>query len=201
MHANSSLLRRDPTWRPYRHMDLQRLPLVWQSWLGETGSLTQRLRSEYGEISVEILQQGWRQAFASERRLLPGPDQRLWLREVVLSVPHRPLIVARTVIPAMTIRNTQHRLLRLGNRPLGDVMFRAPSLTRAARQWTIVPVYAWRAGVQGTWKTPVCGRRTLYRMAGQPLLVSEFFLPALWQTFLQNGDTKTPFQKLMTSAC
>jgi len=189
MNANSSLLRRDPLWRPYRRMDLQRLPLVWQSWLDETGSLTQRLRGEYGDITVEVLQQGWRRAFASERRFLPGPDrQRLWVREVVLSAQHRPLIVARTVIPAMTIRNTQHRLLRLGNRPLGDVMFRAPSLTRAARQWTTVPVHVWRTGVQGTWKTPVYGRRTLYRMAGQPLLVSEFFLPALAQGFAQSGD-------------
>lgn len=100
----------------------------------------------------------------------------------MLSTGNTPLIIARTVIPARTLRGTQRILSNLGNRPLGEVIFAYPKLQRLEMELTRIDQSNWSA--QLTAKVPVpralWGRRTVYAVQHRQLLVTEYFLPTLF---------------------
>jgi chorismate--pyruvate lyase len=156
--------------------------------LNETGSLTKRLRSHFGaRLKVRILFHYWKPAFIDESRLLQVPYRRYQLiREVVLQVDQRPLVLARTVLPEATIRIAHRNLSHLGSRPLGEVIFSYPDLERRLRQFSRAQQTDWsqRASLEFGIETPLWGRRTIYAIHRQPLLVSEFFFPEWIQSKL-----------------
>ena len=153
------------------------------SWLTESGSLTKRLRSVYGDkLSVQILYHDWKPAFIDECRLLNLPTQRYQLiREVLLHADSKPLVLARTVLPEATIRIAHRNLSHLGTRPLGEVIFAYPDLERRHRQFTYTSNKPWSALALQDYSlaAAIWGRRTVYAIHHQPLLVSEYFLPGL----------------------
>ena len=154
-----------------------------QSWTYESGSLTQRLRDIYGTgIAVKILLQRWQTPFLSERRLLKLPEHHFNLtREVLLHINGKPLILARTIIPASTIKVVKSNLSHLGNRPLGEVIFSYPKLERIAMDVALISPATWTqpAIAEAAIDQPIWGRRTVYAIAHKHMLVSEFFLPEI----------------------
>lgn len=142
--------------------------------------MTQRLRSVFGHgVTVKILYHAWKPAFVDESRLLAMPIRRYQLiREVLLHVDGKPLVLARTVLPEATIRIARRNLSHLGTRPLGEVIFAYPDLERRRRDYCRVAPHDWLAPIRDEYPlvSPVWGRRTLYAIHAQPLLVSEFFL-------------------------
>jgi chorismate--pyruvate lyase len=181
--ANSFLFNREPLWLENRQGVRHKLPVNVQSWAYESGSLTKRLRSRYGDaVAVKVLLQRWGQPFLSERRLLNLPEHRYSLiREVLLHANGKPLILARTIIPVGTIKAANSNLSHLGNRPLGEIIFSYPKLERIAMDVALVKPATWTpsaialAGIdQALW-----GRRTVYAIAHKQMLVSEFFLPEI----------------------
>jgi chorismate--pyruvate lyase len=149
--------------------------------LHEDTSLTQRLRDEWGMVSVKVLFECWQVPFLSERKRLQLPENRLCLvREVVLVSGNTPLIMARTIIPQATLMATHGNLAKLGTRPLGEILFSSPSLER---QWLgvshILPDNLKLAQCPVLVDQPLWGRLTRYSIKKQPMLVSEFFLPSL----------------------
>jgi chorismate--pyruvate lyase len=175
----SRLFKHEPRWLSANHNLRKSLPISLQSWLNESESLTQRLRNQFENIHVQVLFEKQQTPFLTEWRILKQPEQRYCLvREVVLLSNQTPLILARTVIPAKTLKITQGNLARLGTRPLGEVLFSAPSLQRESAGITRVEPNQWASDFQIT--APLCGRRTQYSICEQPMLVSEFFLPSLF---------------------
>ena len=177
----SYLFQRDPRWMPPTPARCKVLPPTLQSWLHEKTSLTQRLRDEWGAVSVQVLFECWQVPFLSERRRLQLPENRLCLvREVVLLSGNTPLILARTIIPRETLMATHGNLARLGTRPLGEILFSSPSLER---QWLDVSHLLpdnWKlAQSPFSVEKPLWGRLTRYSIKKRPMLVSEFFLPSL----------------------
>jgi len=183
LFTHSYLFQRSPTWR--RSICAPRVELSpssdLSSWLHETGSLTKRLRGVFGaRLKVGLLFHHWKPAFIDESRILQLPHRRYHLiREVVLQVDQHPLVLARTVLPESTIRIAQRNLSHLGTRPLGEVIFAYPDLERRLRQFSCVEQRCWSDETASafTIEQPLWGRRTLYAIHRQPLLVSEFFLP------------------------
>ena len=183
MTTNSFLFNSEPLWLENRHGLRHKLPDDVQSWTYESGSLTRRLRSYYGDaVNVKVLLQRWNRPFLSERRLLKLPEHHYSLtREVLLHADGKPLILARTIIPANTIKVVKSNLSHLGNRPLGEVIFSYPKLERIAMDVALINQSTWtqtaiaEAGIdQSIW-----GRRTVYAIAHKQMLVSEFFLPEI----------------------
>jgi chorismate--pyruvate lyase len=158
---------------------------IW-SWLADPGSLTRRVTSRCaGRFRVRVLRQGWGHPCASERRALglPGRASAL-LREVELLCDGIPWVYARTVIPAQSLRGAARRLALLGDKPLGAVLFADPATTRdwveIARLLPLHPLFHAAARDLGDARpAALWGRRTLFRFAGQPLLVNEIFLPTV----------------------
>jgi chorismate--pyruvate lyase len=179
--SQSLLLPHEPAWRENRPGLRHTLPESVASWTYEPGSLTRRLRGYYGAaVKVEVLYQRWLIPFLSERKLLNQPEHRYCLtREVMLHADGLPLILARTVMPERTITSAHRNLSHLGTRPLGEVIFSYPNLERLELQVAALNPSAWSATALqlGAIQAPVWGRRTVYAIMQQPLLVNEFFLP------------------------
>lgn len=138
---------------------------------------------------MAVLGEGWALPFVGESRLLGlPPASRCLVREVALMRADEPLVLARSIIPATTLRAADPGLSRLGSRPLGAVLFACPRLRRQRLQLARVRAGAFHGPAAPA--AAVWGRRSLYSIAAGELLVCEFFLPAalgLAET-MQEGD-------------
>ena len=179
----SFLFHQPPRWQKTRLNPRQSLSPKLRSWVYEQSSLTQRLRAQYGEaVKVKVLLQRWHLPFFSERQALRLPLHRhCLLREVCLYVDELPLILARTVLPLPTIQIAHRKLSRLGTRPLGEVIFAYPNLARLSTEICHVAEKNWSANLKEILpiEHEIVGRRTVYTIDKHPMLVSEFFMPAL----------------------
>jgi len=155
-------------------------------WLWDDSSLTRRLRASCsGDFRVRVLGQRRRRLLPEESRLLQIPRcETAIVREVLLCCEGRPWVFARTVIPLQTVRGPQWRLTRLGSRPLGEALFADRRVSRGE----LLPVHVLPGQrlhcIVGslTEREPLCGRRSLFWYPdNKPLLVTELFLPEMWQ--------------------
>ena len=168
--------------RWYRRHQLfnQSVPCSLLPWLFDASSLTARLIELCGnEFSVQVIAQQWRKLSAEEASAMSLKNVHSALvRQVVLCCGDTRLVYARTVIPATTIQGAQQRFANMGNRPLGAMLFADRTMQREAVQVAMLPaVHEARKYVktEGT----VWGRRSVFRVSGKPILVSEYFLPEL----------------------
>ena len=187
MSNKSFLFNREPLWLENRSGTRHTLPENVQSWTYEPGSLTQRMRDYYGNaVGVKVLLQQWNTPFLSERRLLKLHENRYSLiREVLLHADGKPLILARTIIPANTVKIAKSNLSHLGNRPLGEVIFSYPKLERIEMDVTLIEPQKWSRSIcnEVSIDQAIWGRRTVYAIAHRQMLVSEFFLPGVLEVF------------------
>lgn len=166
-------------------------------YLLNTGSLTANLETlcPAEGIDVQVLYEARDRLDPGEARKLGLPGRaRAWVREVGLLCGKEPWVFAHSVMPPRTLTGPGRRLLRLGTRPLGAALFAESGLRRGPIELTWVPAGALRyvgfgrlvaaaAGDRGCW-----GRRSLFHVAsGRPLLVCEFFLPALVEHLRSSG--------------
>lgn len=183
MSNHSYLFARPPLWKTQLRSADPQPPEELRPWLNETGSLTKRLRHFYGDkLGVRLLYQHWKPAFAEECQRLNVQHHRYQLvREVLLFVEDQPLVLARTILPEPTIKIAHRNLSHLGTRPLGEVIFAYPDLELRQRYFSQAAANVWSAAVQAEFEIDqaLWGRRTLYAIHSQPLLVSEFFLPTM----------------------
>lgn len=186
-------------WRSYRRPPSVRVPRRWRHWLLDRGSLTQRLISlSGGDFRVEVVYQGWSKPTLSEARALNiSPRLRTLVREVRLCGRDQTWVYARSIIPQSTLTGPQRALQHLGDRPLGAVLFKDPDMRRgpmqtASLQMTLAPEAPANSSEPDTGEHPqrplqqsVWGRRSVFYLAGKPLLVSEVFLPQLLEVHQQ----------------
>lgn len=169
-------------WLEGRQLPHDRPDAGLRDWLLDTGSLTRRVqRACAGRFRVRVEFQGWGRPRLDECLALHlRQPRRALIREVHLLCDDRPWVFARTVIPISTLRGRERRLAHLGERPLGAVLFADPHMTRGPVEVACVrPGQAlYTAAVQGLRQRPaeIWGRRSVFRLGGKPLLVSEFFL-------------------------
>ncbi|MDO8273624.1 MAG: chorismate lyase [Gammaproteobacteria bacterium] len=168
-----SLANRELLWRPSGQV-LPRPDPGWQSWLLDPGSLTQRLKERcadtagVGQFRVRVLEEGWvKQQSPGLLQCFPSHvvRERMWSRRVLLQYGDVPWVAAHSLIPVSSMQGPLKRLRTLNERPLGEFLFRHPLLRRDQLELT-------HTGA-------VWGRRSLFHLYDRPLLVAEFFLPAL----------------------
>lgn len=181
-HSNHARCMR---WLRKHQLPIRQPSIELRCWLFDPTSLTQRVRDACaGKFSVRVEQQGWGRPRLDESQTLGlRQGRRALIREVHLLCDDRPWVFARTVIPVSTLSGEQRHLAHLGNRPLGAVLFADPHMVRGPVEVAPIrhghPLYA--AAVQGLKRKPdeIWGRRSVFRLGGKPLLVSEFFLPEI----------------------
>lgn len=126
------------------------------------------------------MRQYWRSARADEAAALGiTSGRRVRIREVMLCCGREPLVLARTVLPAASLRGRQRRLLAAGRRPLGAMLFADRSMRREA--FALCRTRLAQAGfpVVMDHDGPVYARRAVFRLGRGPVLVAEYFLPTL----------------------
>lgn len=175
----STLLSKAPKWQTQRHPLARELSSEWQSWLFDRGSLTQRLiELSHRHFRVQVLREDWRNPMQWERTALGLPVRHTALvREVALLCNEKPLVYARSVLPASTLVGENRRLKHLGNKPLGAALFSAPTLKR--EPIVFAPIYHLKTAPYVTHKNPAYARCSVFYMLDKPLLVSEIFLPEI----------------------
>jgi len=175
----------EPDWLTWGQQRTGQIPRGLAAWLQDNGSLTRRVQCACGPgFQVRLLRQGWGSPLYSEGRLLKMRRGEIAvIREVLLLCDEQPWVFARTLIPIHSLRGRARRLTRLGETPLGEVLFAHPGLRRGAIQVArLLPRHRlFVSAVAGLAEAPtqLWGRRTLFYYAGKPLLVNEIFLPGL----------------------
>lgn len=108
-------------------------------------------------------------------------DGQAIIRQVQLLCNDCPWVYARTVIPATSMRGRLQRLAHLGTRPLGAMLFTDPGMRRGIVELARIThgQQLYVDALQRSLKRAdeIWGRRSVFRIAGKPLLVSEIFLP------------------------
>ena len=172
-----------PRWKPHRCYLRRHIPSELSSWLLDPASLTLRLQQLCaGHFRVRVLSQSWGRPYLDEARLLDmDKSGRAIIRQVQLLCDRQPWIFARTVIPAESLRGRLKRLAHLGTRPLGAMLFADPGMQRGVVELArILPGHTlFAAALSHAVQQPqeIWGRRSVFRLADKPLLVSEIFLP------------------------
>ncbi len=129
------------------------------------------------DFSVRVISQQWQKLNAEEASAMSLKHVRSALvRQVLLCCGGQPLVYARTVIPVTTVQGAQRRYANMGSRPLGAMLFADRTMRREDVQVAILPV-SHESNLFTRADEPVWGRRSVFRVAGKPLLVSEYFLP------------------------
>ena len=168
-------------WYQRHQLFNQSIPPALTPWLFDASSLTARMINLCGKgFSVRVLSQSWQKIDAEESLAMALPHVHSALvRQVLLCCDGKPLIYARTVIPATTVQGAQRRYANMGSRPLGAMLFADRTMRREAVQVAKLPLshvaYKYVKGGKGVW-----GRRSVFRVSGKPILVSEYFLPELF---------------------
>lgn len=176
---------REPSWRDAQQQSWQ-LPRALCPWLLDEGSLTARLIEHSAQqFAVRLLRQGWGEAFTGEYRLLQSPlRQKMLVREVVLEGAGQAWVFARSLVPVTSLQGRLKALKHLDNRPLGALLFQDPGMRRG-------PIQVARIKPQHNYVHPsaaptngeaLWGRRSVFYLDQQPLMVSEVFLPAFLST-------------------
>lgn len=156
-------------WRPPRQVMKKPDPAL-RDWLLDNGSLTRQLQYlSDGDFKVQVLAEGWQRCAALPLvSCFPSAllSRAMWTRQVVLWGHGEPWVVAHTLVPVSSLRGSLRRLTVLGDTPLGAFLFNQRKVRRGSME-----IARPRDGIPG--------RRSLFHVEQRPLLVAEFFLPAL----------------------
>ncbi|HIL23104.1 MAG TPA: chorismate lyase, partial [Alcanivorax sp.] len=117
---------------------------------------------------------------SDERQLLALPVRRAALiREVTLHLDGTPVVAARSVLPLTSLAGANRSLGHIGSRSLGLELYNRPVCQRDQ---------VWARLASPGQNHPVCwGRQSRFIKRGAPLLVAEYFLPALWEKVEAEG--------------
>lgn len=154
-------------------------PAAQRAWLLDPGSLTAHLRARHGgELRVRVLAEGRAMPTAGERRRLSLGPEPVYVRRVALNRAGADLVLARTLIPPGTLRGEGERLLELGETPLGELVFSDFAATRGEFELArLAPPTVLFPELD----SPCWARRSMLNLATGPILVTEAFLPGVWE--------------------
>jgi chorismate--pyruvate lyase len=161
------------------------VPVDIAPWLFEQGSLTRRiLLNCTKQFRVEVLSQKWERPMLNEAlRLGVHPEHHALIREVLLYCGDNPWVFARSVLPRKTLTGPRRFLGKLGNRPLGEILFSDPNIQRDALEIAEIKkgqrMFSCATGCLVNPPDFVWGRRSVFYLHKKSLLVNEVFLPSM----------------------
>lgn len=154
-------------------------------WLSRRGALTNGLR-KVGEFSINVLNEYV--AFVKEDEAYPLAltiNQKIWVREILMSINGQKAVFARSITELSASRSTWQELRALNSRPLADILYNNPAITRSSfentklnNQLTLQQALAQYPELpQGEF----LARRSTFFQNKEGLTVNEIFLPGFWQ--------------------
>lgn len=173
--------------RWHRHPPRAVTPTALRGWLTDARSMTERIRARCSHFSVRVIRQRLDCAYADEAAILPvRAGERVWVREVLLIADGCPVVFGRTLLPGRGRRGVWRLFHNRGTRPLGEDLFDNPRIRRQELRSTCVDRrdaryhYACDAAGLAAMPKGLWARRSVFLLHDCPLMVSEFFLPAIF---------------------
>lgn len=160
------------------HSDPQR------AWLTYPGSLTRRIVERSRRFEVRLVSQTLRFPHDDEYRALGRPAHRLaFVREVVLHADGRAVVMAHSIVSRRDLRGAWRPIAGLGTRPLAELLFADARVSRGPFEYARLeprhPLHRRAQELLGKGCGALAARRSLFRLRGRPLMVTEVFLPEL----------------------
>ena len=153
-------------------------------WLQNNGSLTRHIQQHCENFRVEPVFQSLATACDDELAILKlRPGELVHVREVYLYCGKIPVVFAHSVVARKNLRGAWYGMSKLGNKSLGTVLFTNPVIKRTPLRFKKLnlahPLFH-RAckNMQGA-PDILWARRSLFTLHGQPILVTEVFLPEI----------------------
>ena len=174
----------EPRWVTESQLALLQPDSTTRALLVDADSLTRKIVQRCrGDFSVQVLNQQFGALSHHERGILELRNGETGnTRTVLLRCNQTPWVFAHTVIPHYALRRSLRRLTQLGNRSLGTILHNARVMERSHVEYTrFLPHHTLFQQATAQLKqapSQLWGRRILYRIDGDPLLVHELFLPA-----------------------
>ncbi|QLH41600.1 MAG: chorismate lyase [Coxiellaceae bacterium] len=162
-----------------------KIPFQLNEWLFEKGSLTKRLQqAAEKQLDVQVIFTGWQQPRYDDCQLLQLSRRPVWVRQTLLQVDGRPWILARSVVPSETLKGRGQILKKLGNRPLGMVLYKDRHLQRGqieiAQLNKTNPDYQLAGQMFPQITAHLWARRSVFLFITNHCLLVRF-LPSVWQ--------------------
>jgi chorismate--pyruvate lyase len=178
-------LQKPEFWKPFRLIQRITKATHIQKWLKTPNSLTAKLKALCPDLQVIVLSEAYEEPLLSEAQKLGiAPNQKIWIRCVILKGAGKHLIYARTLIPNLDAQNPWYELQALGNKPLGEVLFEMPNIQRSEFEFSANKLDYWPLLINAINSEEYAdktgfARRSLFHKKGAPLLLTEVFLPEL----------------------
>jgi len=164
----------EPAWDKKLNSLPNSISFTLKSWLIDGGSTTKHCKNSFREFEIKVLREAFESPFKSEIKVLETKND-CFVRHVFLNCDEKPWIFGRLVVPEVTLEVYKNELLNLGNKPLGEFLFKQPSLKRSdfcfAKTEEKHKNYCVELGI----KNNLWGRRSLFYLENLPLLLTEFF--------------------------
>jgi chorismate--pyruvate lyase len=153
-------------------------------WLLDRSSLTRRIQSRCTHFRLDVLSQRVAVAQRDELAVIGLREGACCVeRDVSLNCGPLPLVYAHSVIAPGALKGAWRMLSGLGARPLGAALFADPRITRHPLRFRQLnrrhALYVRACGLIAEAPATLWARRSLFVLAGSPLLVTEVFLPAI----------------------
>lgn len=163
---------------------------VQRAWVSASGSLSAHLHAARPPLRVQPVREARLSLHTYERRGLREPAGTAARgREVLLWGGGQAMVFARSVVAAVHSRGVWRALRGLGVRSLAELLFSRSDVSRSAITWVWLPprhpqvrsmARAWEQAHAAAWPGGGAWRRhSVFQRGHQPLLVAEFFAPAL----------------------
>lgn len=136
------------------------------SWLSESGPITNRIKLSQ-EFELELLNDEIDEISKEEELFLNSFSETFRVRRVILLGNNTPVVYAKSVIPSSTIENGLSSLGKIGNAPLGDILFTPGVFTKLEMVC---------ASFLSEEKNVYWGRKIKYSVNSEPISVMEVFL-------------------------
>lgn len=152
--------------------------------LFQNGSLSRSIEELCnGTFNIELQNESWSTPMLEENELLTLIDNEItFIRKSWLKCDDKKLVYARTVIPRITYEGESQDLMKLGNKPLGNILFSDNKTYRTNMQYAKIPLHHElhkQATLDTNIMTELWGRQSLFYINKNSLLVTEVFLPTI----------------------
>ena len=143
------------------------------SWITEEGSLTERLKEEFGNVKVDVIYEGYISENKSE-----------YMREVLIQSDDLPMIYAKTLLKKSDLEDGWSCLESLGQKSLANILFKDTKISRRSLSYRLCKssdaLYLHLKSLNLVDEEIIWLRQSEWEREGKMLLLVEVFLPNLF---------------------